>query len=259
MDIVTMRHVAGIHDHHGAPASHAKKAAIGGLLYGLAVNAGAKQRFLGNFGADATAAIKMRDPAVAMPPHARHCAHALDGIAQRAAIDRGKAGRHAKFDKLAHQAYVPVGHAADMAAIIMGDVADFREQHVLQRFNPRILAAKRRFGKRDAAQRADLLVDRAHAPPVHCQTAELHLDRMRKPRLEGLVGGIAVPAIIHRDDRQPLAHQVGPPVGKFPGRIRADPVGDQVACAGPCLDAAFGAQVAKPGKGSMGLVAGGGR
>ena len=180
-DIVTTRHVAGIHDHHCAPASHAKEAAIGGLLHGLAVNAGAKQRFLGDFGADAPATIEMGDPAVTMPPHARHGTHALDRIAQRAAIDRGKAGRHAKFHKLTHQSDMPVGHAAYMAAIIMGDVADFREQHVLQCLDPCIPAAKRRFGKRNAAQGADLLVDRVHAPPVYRQTAQLHFDRMCKP------------------------------------------------------------------------------
>ena len=191
-----------------------------------------------------------------MPPHARHRAHSDDGIADGAAINSGKACRHAEFDKLAHQPDMAVRHAADMATIIMDGGAKLREQHVLKGFDSGAFAAERGLGKGQSAKRADLLVDASHAPPVHSQAPKLHLDRMRQPRLERLVGGIAIPAIIHRDDGKPLAHQVGPPVRQSPGLIGVDPFCDQVAGPRAGLDAAFGAKIAKPGKAGMRCIAG---
>ncbi len=246
--------IASVHDDHGTAASHTQKSGVGRLLHRLAAHTGTKHGFLNRFGANPAAAIEMSDPSIAMSPHARYPAHAGYGIAGCRAINAGKTCRHAEFDKLAHQGDVTVRHAADMAAIGVDGECQLACQHVLKRLYSGSIAAKCRLGEGNAAKRADLPICGGHAPPVHRKAPDLHLDIMCKPCLKRLVGGITVPAVIHRQHGQTRPHQVGAPVREAPCLVGVDPVADQIANTATRFDAAFGTQIAKPGKAGKTLV-----
>ena len=196
LPVTDRRGFSCIHDHKCASAADPQKAAIGGLLQRLAAHAGAQQRFLDMRSIDAAAAIEMRQPSVAMTPHADEGAHAGYHVAKQRAVDTGSRGSNAQFHQLAHQRQIAVRHAADMAAIGQDHAFQLWHDQVQQCRKFLLRYAKGNLGKGKSAQRTDLVFGRPHAPPVSGKTVQLHVQCSRQIVLKLFGGGMAIPAVI---------------------------------------------------------------
>ena len=124
---------------------------------------------------DHSSAVEIRHFPVTMAPHAANRSHFPDDLIETLFDPHtGKGSCTPQFNKLAQQHHMPVGHAADMAAIFIDEGSHNGYRQIEKRQQITARGSERRLGNCKTAQAVDPVIQGPHASPVERQTARLN-------------------------------------------------------------------------------------